>query len=145
MSRARVITAANVTCYVNGTQFGRVAGFTWRSSTARRALYGLDLVDPQELAPTQAKVTGLLRLYRTVGDGGAEGAGMAASFEDLPREKYFTVQLIDRGSDKVLFQAQLCSVVSQSWEIQSKGIVTGQLEFEAISWSNEIHPLGVSG
>jgi hypothetical protein len=145
MARARVITGAAVVCYINGQQFGRVFGFSFKSLTPRKAIYGLDSVDPHELAPTQSRVTGTLRLYRTVADGGAEGAGMAANFEDLPREKYFTVQLVDRGTDKVLFQAQFCSAVSQSWDIPIKGIVTGTLEFEAITWSNEIRPLGVSG
>lgn len=145
MSRARVITGASILCYINGSRFGRVSGFSFRSMTPRKAIYGLDSIDPHELAPTVSRCTGSIRLYRTTGDGGAEGAGMSASFEDLPREKYFTIQLIDRGTDKVLFQAQYCSVVSQNWDMPAKGTITGSLEFEAITWSNEVRPLGVSG
>ena len=145
MPRALVVTGAAIVCYVNGTPYGRVSGFSFRSATPRRALYGLDVIDPQELAPTQTKISGTLKLYRTVGDGGAEGAGMVANFEDLPREKYFTLQLVDRGSDKVIFQAQKCSVTMQAWDFPRKGVVTGSLEFEAITWNNEVTPKGVNG
>lgn len=145
MAHARVITGAMVLCYINGTRFGRVSGFSFKSLTPRKPLYGLDSIEPHELAPTISRCSGTLRLYRTTGDGAAQGAGMAASFDDLPREKYFTIQLIDRGTDKVLFQAQHCSVVSQSWDHLAKGIITGSVEFEAISWANEVRALGVGG
>lgn len=144
MPRAKVVVGAHVTCYINGQPYGRASQFSFRSMTPRKAIYGLDSMDPYELAPTTTKVTGTLRIYRTVGDGGAEGGGLTVPYEDLPREKYFTVQLIDRGSDKVLFQAELCSVVSQSWDVPMKGVVSGTLEFEAISWSNELKALGSS-
>lgn len=144
MARARVVVGAHINCYINGQPYGRVIGFTFRSQTPRRALYGIDSMDPFELAVTQTKVGGTMRIVRTVGDGGAEGAGITANFDDLPREKYFTVQLVERGSDTVIFQAELCSVVSQVWDVPSKGIVTGTIDFEAISWNNEIRVLGNS-
>jgi len=144
MSRAKVITGAAVICYVNGGLFGRVTDFSWRSATPRKANYGLDSVDPHELAPTTTKISGSLRLLRTVADAGAEGAGMAANYEDLPREKYFTLQLVDRATDIVIFQAQYCSTTMQAWNVPTKGTVTGTLEFEAISWSNELRPLGTN-
>lgn len=145
MARARVLAGAAVVCYVNGIPFGRVTHFSWRSNTPRRAIYGLDVVDPSELAPTITKCVGSIKLYRTIGDGGLQGAGMSAGYEDLPRERYFTLQLVDRGSDQVLFQAEYCTTTNESWDASSKSIVTGSLEFEALAWSNEIKPLGVSG
>lgn len=145
MARAMTIVGAQVLCYINGVRFGRVTNFIWRSMTPRKAIYGLDSVDPTELAPTVTRCSGTIGMIRTTGDGGAEGAGMAAPFEDLPREKYFTVQLVDRATDRVLFQAQKCSVISQSWTVAMKTSVIGSIEFEAIDWSNEIRPLGVAG
>lgn len=145
MARARTVVGAHLICFINGQPFGRITHFTFQSATPRRPIYGLDSMDPYELAVTQAKIRGTMRIYRTVGDGGAEGAGITANFDDLPREKYFTVQLIERGSDKIFFQAELCSVVTQSWDVPAKGVVSGTIEFEAITWNNEIHPLGESG
>lgn len=137
MSRALVLSAAAVNCYVNGQKFGRVTSFGWESVTPHKARYGIDSADPFELVPMYTKVQGNLGLLRTVGDGGTEGAGMTVSFEDLPRGKYFSLMLVDRGSDQVLFQAELCVARVQKWEVRSKSIVTGSVEFEGISWTNE--------
>lgn len=145
MARSRVVVAAHIICYINGQRFGRLSHFSFRSVTQRRALYGLDSVDPNELAVTQTKISGNMKVFRTIGDGGAEGAGMASAYEDLPREKYFTIQLVERGSDQIIFQAEMCACISQSWDIPAKGVVSGTIDFEAISWSNEIRPLGESG
>ncbi len=144
MSRARTVVGAHIICYINGQPYGRLQNFVFKSGTPRRPIYGIDSMDPTELAVTQTKISGAMVVIRTVGDGGAEGAGITANFDDLPREKYFTVQLIERGSDTVIFQAELCSVTNQTWTIPQKGVIHGTIEFEAISWSNEIHPLGES-
>ncbi len=145
MSRARVIPSAAVIVYVNGKPFGRISDFSFRSMTPRRAIFGIDSMHPYELAPTQGKITATMRIFRTVGDGGAEGAGMTASFEDVPREKYFSVMLVDRGAqDTVIFQADFCSVVTQTWSLPARGIITGSVEFEALTWSNDVKPLGIN-
>jgi hypothetical protein len=145
MSRARVIPSAAVVVYVNGKQFGRVQAFNFRSLTPRKALYGIDSTDPYELAPTIGKITASMSVFRTVGDGGAEGGGMAATMEDLSKEKYFSVMLVDRGAqDSIIFQADYCSLSSQAWSIVSRGIITGSLEFEALTWSNDVKPLGIN-
>jgi hypothetical protein len=145
MARARVISSAAVILYVNGRPYGRVSEFSFRSMSPRRALFGLDSMHPYELAPTQGKITASMKVYRTVGDGGAEGAGMTATFEEVVRERYFSVMLVDRGAqDTVLFQADNCSLVSQAWSIPTRGIITGSLEFEALMWSNDVKPLGIN-
>lgn len=145
MSRAKVIPSGSVNVYVNGKPFGRCVGFTFKSATAKREIHGIDSLDPYELAATTASISGSMTIVRTVADGGAEGAGMTVTYEDLPREKYFSIMLVDRGAnDTVLFQADECSVSSQSWNVPAKGVVTGTVEWSAISWSNEVKPLGIS-
>lgn len=141
MARAKVVVSAGVILYVNGRAYGRVKGFQWNSDTPVAPKYGLDSTEPFELAPTITKINGKISVYRTIGDGGAEGAAMATPYEDLPRAKYFTVQLIERASDTVVFEARECSVVRQSWSVPERGMVTGEVEFEALEWSNELRPL----
>lgn len=136
--RAKTVTSAGVVCYLNGKRFGRVRDFSWSSSTPRKALYGIDITEPQELLTTTTRITGRLSLWRTVGDGGAEGAGMIATYEDLTKEKYFSLTLVERYSDTVIFEARYCSVTSQSWNAPEKGLVTGSMEFEALNYSNEV-------
>lgn len=137
MATRNVVSAATV-LYVNGQPYGKAFGFRYTSSTARSEKYGLDCTEPFELAPTVSKCTGTVMIYRQAGDGGAEGAGMAASYPNLSREAYFSVMLVDRKAGAVIFQAQRCSLVDQSWEIPSRGVVTGTLTFSAIEWNNEV-------
>lgn len=139
MARSRVLASSSVVVYVNGKLFGHCASFSFSSHTPRKAIYGLDSTEPYELAPTTTRVSASMQVYRLVGDAGAEGAGITAPYDDLPKEKYFTVMLVDRGSDSTLFRADYCSLTSQSWSIPSRGIVTGSLDIEAINWSNELN------
>lgn len=141
MARTRVLQSAAIIVNVNGKPFGVCTNFQWQSATPKKALYGLDQIDPFELGVTTTKITGTVGVYRTDGDGGAEGWGLGATYEDLSREKYFSLLLVDRASDRVIFQADYCSLVVQSWNIPAKGVVTGQFQFEALKWNNEIRPL----
>jgi hypothetical protein len=137
MGKSLIITGARVVCYINGQKFGRVSSFRWDSATPRKAIYGLDSSEPYELAPLPSRITGSLTVYRTVGDGGLEGSGIVAQFADIPREKYFSLTLIERSSDTVVFRADDCAVTNQSWDVPSKGVMMGNFSFEALSWSNE--------
>lgn len=141
MARQKVIVSAGVTVYLNNKPFGRVSQFRFSSQTPREPIMAIDSLDPVELAPTSTRVTGSMEIIRTVGDGGAEGAGMTTHFSQLPREKYFSIMLVERISDTVIFRADQCSVVSQSWDFSAKSMVRGSVEFEAIDWSNEVRPL----
>jgi hypothetical protein len=138
MARAKVVTSAGVVLHLNAKAFGRVRGFQFASETPKIAVYGLDSTEPFELMPTTTKISGRVSVYRTIGDGGAEGAAMVVPYDFVPREKYFSLQLVERASDSVIFEAAYCSVIRQSWSVPEKGIVTGEIEFEALDWSNEI-------
>jgi hypothetical protein len=138
MARAKTVVSAGVVLYLNGKPYGRVREFFFDSATPRKPLYGIDSTEPFELIPTTTLVTGRIGLVRTVGDGGAEGAAMTTQVDAIPREKYFTLQLIERTSDTVIFEARYCSVTRQSWGAPEKGIVTGTVEWEALDWSNEL-------
>ncbi len=137
---SKTITGARIMCYINGKLYGRASSFTWNSQTAHRPIYGIDSCDPFELAASTTKISGTMSIYRLIGDGGAQGAGMVPTYEDMPRGRYFNITLIDRGTDSVLFQARYCVVQTESWNVAAKGIVTGQVSFEAIDWNNEVKP-----
>lgn len=136
--RAQTIVSAGIIVYLNAKPYGRVKDFAFESVTGKKAQYGLDSLEPYELIPTSTKVTGHMTIVRTIGDAGAEGAAITARFEDLPRERYFTIQLVERVSDTLLFEARYCSVTRQAWNVPEKGMVTGTVEFEALDWSNEL-------
>jgi hypothetical protein len=134
---SRLLSGAKVILYINGNPYAAVVSFKWDSTTGRKAIYGLDSGEPYELAPTTNKIVGTMMLLRTIGDGAAEGAGLVAQFADVPREKYFSLSLIERSTDTQIFRADRCSVLNQSWDVPSKGLAMGSLNFEALSWNNE--------
>ena len=139
--RSLNVTGAHAALYINGRPFGRVTDFQWNYSTPKRELRGIDVVEPVELAVTSGSISCTFSLLRRIADGGAEGAGMAALMENLPREKYFTVMLLERTTDTVLFRADFASVTSQSWSVPARGRVTGSISFSCLSWNNEVTPL----
>jgi hypothetical protein len=42
----------------------------------------------------------------------------------------------------VVFQADFCSVESQSWSFEAKGLASGSVSWSALSYRNEVRPLG---
>lgn len=138
MARSQIVSSAKVKLYCNGRILGRVLEFRWESSTPKKAIRGIDQSEPFELAPTTTQCTGSLTLLRLSGDAGAEGAGLTVPFPELSREAYVSLTLVEHATDRVLFTADRCSITGQSWGAAVRGIMTGQVTFEAISWSNEI-------
>jgi hypothetical protein len=133
-----MVVGAQAVCYINGTMYGQVSSFRWSSDTPYRPLYGLDCIWPQELVPTVVKVSAQLNIYRMVGDGGLEGAGITAPYASLPRQQYFTLSLRDRYSDNLLFESRWCVVDTQTWDVPAKGLVTGSFSVTGIAWHNEV-------
>jgi hypothetical protein len=142
MARSVALSAPQVALYVNGNQFGRVNSFSYSVDTPRRKLNTVDSLIPFELATMGTHISGAMTIYRTVLDGAAEGAGMVAPIDELPREKYFSIVLVDLTTQVVIFQADFCSVEQQSWSIASKSLITGSVAWSALSYQNEVRPLG---
>lgn len=139
--QAKTLTGGHIVCYVNGKLYGRVSSFNWDSQTNHKPIYGIDSADPFELAAATTKISGSMAVYRLHGDGGAQGAGIVPKYEDMPRGRYFSITLLDRSTDLILFQARYCVLQAESWSVPSRGIITGQLHFEAVDWNNEVQPI----
>ncbi len=140
MARSALITGARTVLFVNGRPFGRVADFKYDSSTPLREIRGIDSMEPFELAKTVSRVTGTMTIYRLSGDGGAEGAGLVAPVSELSREKYVSLVLVERNTNKVLFETQKAQISNQSWTIPARGYVMGSIQFEGIGFNNEVRP-----
>lgn len=136
-----IIAGAHVLCYINGRLYSQVSGLQWDSGTPKKEIYGIDSPEPFELAPTVGRLSGRLSLFRVVGDGGLQGPGIASRYIDLPAQKYFRLQLVERRGSTVIFEAEFCTVESESWSVPAKGLVTGTMNFKAINWANEVKPV----
>lgn len=137
--RGQLVVGAGVRCYINNRSFGRVADFSYSLGTPRKKLHGIDWLPPIELIQQSVDVDGEMTIYRLHKDGGAEAAGMVGTWPDLSREKYFSLVLIDRSTDTVIFQANQCSTTGQHWRI-GRGYVLGNIRFSGIQYNNETAP-----
>ena len=139
MTRSRLITGAQVVVYVNGSMLGRVASIGIMNSTPRKELHTIDTLEPMELMPQSVSGHGQMQIYRLHQDGGIQALGMAAVWEDVSREKYFSILVLDRATDTTLFRADKCSTISENWTF-NRGHIMGDVAFSFVRWSNGMQP-----
>lgn len=136
-NRPKIAVAAAVLVYLNGKLFGRCTSFSWTSATPHREVRVIDTQHPIELASTTVSLKWNMGVLRTVGDGGLQGAGVVAQQTDLSREKYFTIQLVERRSGLTLFRSDLCNTDTEAWSVTAKGSLAGNASGSGILWVNE--------
>jgi hypothetical protein len=137
MARPRILIAARVLCYINGRLVGRVTGFSYAGLTPHKEARGVDDPTVQEFMPTTIGVNGTITLLRTLGDGGAQGAGLTVPQNIVSKQKYFTLVLVERETDQTIFKATECVANSESWNIMAKQIVAGTVNFSGRIYTNE--------
>lgn len=137
MARPRIIAAARILVVINGNLYGRCGSISWNVANPKKSIRSVDSPFVQEYAPTTLEVTGSMTIYRLINDGGLEGAGISAPMIDQSREKYVTIQLIERETDTTLLQINQAAIQGQSWNAVAKGLLMGQFSFTGIIFTNE--------
>ena len=135
---SKLVVGAHVVCLFNGRLMGQVTAMDWSISSNRTRRHGLDGLMPYEISVGNTWIQGSVSILRVHGDAGLEGRGIVAPAELLPREKYFSILLIDRSTGTKLLQADHCMVTGQKWAVQAKQRLTGSFAFEGIDYANEL-------
>lgn len=135
--RQRIVGGGHSVVEINGRVEGRFSAFEWESDQGEDEIRGVDSNLPFELADGPVSLRGSLAMWRVMGDGGAEGAGLTQPTAELPRSRYFSMRLLDRLGGHVMFEADQCRVRRQRWRVAPKQLVSGTIEFSGIGWSNE--------
>jgi hypothetical protein len=138
MGATPLISAPQVAAFINGAPYGLVYSFDWNSSTPRKRIHSIDILQSIELAPLGTDVSFTMGLYRLRGGGGIEGANITVPLPDLAQENYFSVTLVDIVTKFIIFAAQECSVESQNWAVATKQFLTGTISCSAKSFNNEV-------
>lgn len=138
MASGNIVVGAHCRVSINGQAYGRTIRARFRSSTPNRSVNTIDSWVPIEFVPQQTEFTGNLSVYRLHADGGVQATGIAPTYPDLTLGKYFSILVLDRFSDTVLFRSDRCVLLEEDWDIPTRGFVTGSLSFRGISWSNEV-------
>lgn len=137
MARQKSLRAADLQVYINGKLFAICTGFRFTEDFGRHEIFGIDQYTPFELAPGQSSVKGSIDCIRLRQDGGIEGYGVAAPQSVRLLEKYFSLAIVDRSTDTIIFAIDDATVSNQTWQVSAKGDLTGSFMFQGITWSNE--------
>ncbi len=135
--RNATVLGNDLAIYINGNLFGVVSEIRWEQAYGRHAISGIDSVFPFELASGQAVLQGSMSIYRLHNTAGLEGKAIAPRDFKLPRERYFSLQVVDNVTDTVILQCNRAAVSSQSWNAASQQILQGSFSFMGIGWANE--------
>lgn len=135
MGISTTLTGAKLKVFINNRIFGVATGLDYTIDTGRKVTYGIDKVNAFEIAPGQTSIKGRIECVRTHFDGGLEGRGISTAETDILAEKYITIQLVDRLTDKVIIKIHDAVVSRQSWDVKSKELMRGSFEFEGLTWT----------
>lgn len=147
MSRAVTISGASLNLFINGQKVGFVTSLSYDTDYGKKPIHGIDSPIPQELAPGPQRLTGTMNVYRLKGSGGLEGFGMVppqpgtsgeGETSAVLNEMYISILLVDRATGFSIFEAERATITRQSWTVGAKGIMTGNVSFEAFYSVNEV-------
>jgi hypothetical protein len=133
----QILAAAHLKCYINNSLAGYVTGFNYSINTQHRSIEAVDNVQAQELAPSTYTVTASFQMVSSRVLMGLEGAGIGVYADQLPRHKYLDIVILDRVTERIVFQAVKAVVETQSWTAQAKGLLSGQFTVKALSFMSD--------
>lgn len=133
-------TGAGVVLKINGNTVGFATGIGWQRSQSLKTIYEIDNVFAREIAPTVYSIAGNLTGLRLIGGGGLDGpeimdlSSVAAFFY----QKYVTIEIVDKKTNKVTNTFQNVLFESDSWQINAKQVTTFSASFKAVFMSNDV-------
>ena len=137
MANSNLVTSAHAVCYINSVAFARCCGLSYNCLSPKREIHVIDLLQPVELVPTSLSVHGVIQVYKLHNDGGLEAAGLLATWDNLTKEKYFSLMVLDRFSNAILVQVDNCCLTEQSWNIRPKEYILGTASWSGVNYSND--------
>lgn len=129
------IAGGDLLVYFNGELLGIAETFDYAVDYGRKEIRVIDTLLPIEEAPTQVAVGGSFSVWRTDNTAGLEGLGVVARDFALSRERYFSIRVVNRQTDTIVFKCDMASVKNQSWSVQAQGLMKGTFSFSGIGWS----------
>ena|ERR1700760_4855276 len=123
--------------YINGVLYGVATSFSYQVNYGRKAISGIDVPVPLELGATTIEITGTINILKIANDQGIQGYGLGPQQQNFSLEQYVTILMIDRVTNNAVFRTNQAQVLSESWDMPNKGLVTGSISFKCITSENE--------
>lgn len=131
-----IICGPHTVVYINGKPFSQVSAVDYNINSPYKLLTGIDTLLPLDTIPQSLSYTATLQLYMIRGRCGIEGEGLAATWEAATRGKYFSILILDRQTQNVIFEGQKNRATGQQWRFASRSIVTGTVQFTGLFYNN---------
>lgn len=137
MAYSKIISGANAKIYINNRPFGLATSFSVDVDVSREPEYGIDQLEAFELTPGRISVNGQIQYIKRRMDGGLTGRGFAAPLDRLALEKYISITLIDRLTDKIVFKIDRAAISKHSLSGEARSILRGNFVFSGIYFADE--------
>ena len=136
--RSPYVVGAQLIVLVNGARYAECTSFEFEHIIARAEIVGIDTNQPFEIAPKMVRFQANMGYMRRQGGGGAFGQGMAAPFSKTEQESYWSLLILNRRDQSILFRADQCMATNVRESAQARGRMTGSISFTGLAWSNEV-------
>lgn len=127
MAQNDIIAGAAVRLLVNGKVIGIGTGISIQRDQGFKPIYGIDIVTPQEIAPTgpyavRGSITGLM----TRSSGGFDGLQVvnASTLTDYFNQRYCTLELFDRKTGITIAKVEKVIFASDSMQLAARSVMT---------------------
>lgn len=140
MSLQMLQPSAGVKLIVNGSVVGFATGLSFSRSVVTKVINQIDSPFAAEIMPTSYMVQGSITGFRVRGSGGLDGYGWMdlSSPTAYFNQKYCVIEVVDIVSGTTMYTIQKVVFDTDSWSMQSKGLVTFSANFKAVFISNEL-------
>ncbi len=135
--RSKTLRGLDLIVYINGRPWAVCDSVDYDVDYGTEDVYGIDNMQPQEIASHRVRLDGSLHFFRQHNSAGVEGIGIAPVESELTRERYFYLQIVDRQTDTTYFEVPKAKIRRQRGGAKARGIAEGTLTFGGCGWANE--------
>lgn len=135
--RSKTLRGLDLIVYVNAKPWSFADDLNWDIDYGGEPIYGVDSLFPFEITTTRGLISATIHYWRQHNTAGAEGAGMIPIQQDLPRERYFYLQVVDRQTGATYLEIPMCKLRRQTGSGKARSPVEGTLALSGLGWANE--------
>jgi hypothetical protein len=137
MAQPTVAAGHHLVLYINGSVFGLVTDMQWAVDNDWKPVNVIDYAGPIEFMPGGSRVRGSFGVVRARVNGSLEAMGVTTFARNLLKQKYIHLQVRDRVSGQVFYEAVNVVVMNQTWRTSPKQLVLGTFTWEGMGWTND--------
>ncbi len=132
MSKSVVLRGADCKLYLAGNLYSEVQNITYIIDYGEIEIFGVDSVNPQEIATTRITIQGTINGVRVRNSGGLQGSAARPYILESLYGPYISLRIKDRNSGEEIIYMPQIKVTREQMTIQAKGVVKLNFSFKAM-------------